>query len=69
MKLLELRHILIDCNKQLDEKDWSDVEKELMCNIPFDLKIFTTNLMVVKLKEICLWKLETLVQKLERSFQ
>lgn len=40
MKLLELKHILIDCNKQLDEKDWSDVEKELMCNIPFDLKIF-----------------------------
>ena len=40
MELDELKNILIDCNKQLDENDWREVERTLNCNIPFDLKEF-----------------------------
>lgn len=40
MELDELKNILSDCNKQLDEKDWREVEYKLSCNIPSDLKKF-----------------------------
>lgn len=40
MELNELKNILIDCDKQLEEKDWIEVERKLNYNIPLELKKF-----------------------------
>lgn len=40
MELNKLKNILIDCNKQLEEKDWIEVERKLNYNIPLELKKF-----------------------------
>lgn len=40
MELRELKDVLTDCNKQLNENDWIEVESKLNCTIPADLKRF-----------------------------
>lgn len=40
MKLRELKDVLTDCDKQLNENDWIEVESKLNCTIPADLKRF-----------------------------
>lgn len=40
MELNELKIALTDCDKQLNENDWIEVERKLSCNIPLDLRKF-----------------------------
>lgn len=40
MELRELKDVLTDCDKQLNENDWIEVESKLNCTIPADLKRF-----------------------------